>query len=215
MKLHYPLILVRHAQAAHQILPITGGWTDTTLTPRGQQQADLLAARLKSELNGETIHLGSSNLRRAVQTAEIISSTLDYPLRIYPELIDLNNGIAAGMSHAEAKEFANPPTQPIIDWQPYPQAESWRQFHTRITRFMDTFAANQNTPAILVTHSANIHVIIAWWLHISVESMVHFAVAPASITALRITSDGERSIERLNDTAHLYAQGMPERIRLY
>ncbi len=211
----YPLILIRHAQAEHHIQEITGGWSDTDLTREGIYQSMLLAARLRSEMEGVPACLVTSNLRRAMHTATIIGQTLGIAPQIQPALADLNNGIAAGKTHAEAKTFALPPSEPILDWKPYPEAESWRQFFDRVSLFIDQFNAPLQTAAILVTHSANIHVIIAWWLQLSIESRTHFEVAPASITVLKQNQWGERAIERLNDVAHLYTKGdSPKLIQL-
>jgi probable phosphoglycerate mutase len=74
--------------------------------------------------------------------------------QVHPLLIDLNNGIAAGKTHEEARQHAIPASEPIVDWQPYPQAESWRQFFTRISQFMDEFYAQRRETTLLVTHSA-------------------------------------------------------------
>lgn len=210
----HSLLLVRHAEAEHHVSELTGGWTDTALTPTGHQQATLLAQRLQQELAGVPLRLVSGDLQRTVQTSQIIGEALHLPVEISTHIRDLNNGLAAGKTHAEAQEIALEPTEPIVDWQPYPQAESWRQFFQRISAFIGPFTAAQQTPAILVSHIAVIHVIIAWWLGLPVESPVHFDLAPASLTVLRVNRWQERTIERLNDTAHLYAAGIPNPIHL-
>jgi probable phosphoglycerate mutase len=208
------LILVRHAQAEHHIRSITGGWSDTALTNEGHKQSVLLAMRLAETLDGSQIHLGTSSLKRAIQTAEIIGEALRTPAFRYPPLSDINNGEAAGKTHAEAQELVIPETEPLLDWQPYPQAESWREFFTRVVGFIDQFSAAQQSPAILVTHAANVHVIVAWWLGLQVESRAQFEVAPASLTVLRTNRFGEPAMDRLNDTAHLYVHCMPDPIRV-
>ena len=214
MQPKYPILLVRHGQAEHHVKEITGGWSDTQLTKTGILQASLLGSRLLRELDGKPVELGTSNLRRAVQTAEVIGQMLKVKHRIFPSISDLNNGIAAGKTHAEARPLARPPTEPIFDWQPYPEAETWRQFFARVAQFMDAFSKKQRSPAVLVSHAATLHVIIAWWLGLSAESRTHFEVDPASLSVLRLNRWGEPSIERLNDTAHLYTPGLAESIRL-
>lgn len=210
----YPLILVRHGQAEHHTKAITGGWTDSELTETGVQQANRLGERLRQELGGPPTYLGCSHLRRAVHTAEIIGIWLETPPNVHHSLSDLNNGVAAGKTHAEARSYAIPPSQPIVDWQPYPQAESWRQFYLRVSKFMDKFSERQEQPAVLVTHSATVHAIVAWWLKLPVDSRTHFEVAPGSVSVLRFNRWREHSIERLNDTAHLYALGLTNPIKL-
>lgn len=215
MKPLHPLILIRHGQAEHQVNGLTGGWSDTALTPMGQEQVRLLGKRLCAELDGAPVTLGVSSLRRALQTAAILADALDMAPQVLPELVDLNNGVAAGKTHAQARELARPQTEPAIDWQPYPEAETWREFHTRMTGFIEAFSAAQSAPAILVTHFANIDVITSWWLGLPVESPTHFEIAPASLTVLTTSRYNERAVERLNDTAHLFAHGLTEPIQLY
>ncbi len=178
MKNRRPILLVRHAQAEHHVQRITGGWSDTALTTDGLKQSEFLAMRLENELNNCAIHLGSSGLRRAVQTASIIGDALDLSPQLYSALTDLNNGLAAGKTQTEAQALARPPSESTIDWQPYPQAESWRQFFIRVTTFMETFNDNQQDLTILVTHAANIHVIVAWWLGLSVEFALSILRSP-------------------------------------
>jgi len=203
-----PLILIRHGQAEHQVKEITGGWSDTGLTGHGKEQAAWLSRRLREDLDGRPLSLGSSSLKRARQTAEIIGAALGLPVEIHPELADLNNGIAAGKSHTEAKALALPLSRPWVDWRPYPEAETWREFYARIASFMERFTAQQSGPAILVTHFANIDLMVSWWLRLPVESATHFEIGLASLTVLTISKYGERAVERLNDTAHLYLQGV-------
>jgi probable phosphoglycerate mutase len=208
------LVLIRHGEAEHHVRGITGGWTDTHLTNKGVEQSALLGARLRQELDGSWVQLRSSSLSRAVQTATILGDALNAKPAIDPGLVDMNNGLAAGKTHAQAKELAIPPSEPLLDWQPYPQAESWRQFYNRVSQFMEGISARQERITLLVTHSATIHVIIAWWLGLPVESKTHFDVDPASLTVLKHSKWGEHAIERMNDTAHLYVQGIPDPLQL-
>lgn len=211
----HPLILVRHGQAEHQVQAITGGWTDTALTSVGVEQARLLGRRLRRELVGLELQLGASCLKRAVQTAGILAEALGLEPEVLPQLTDLNNGAAAGKTHTEARALQLPESEPLFDWRSYPQAETWREFYTRITTFMQEFTARQSTAAILVTHFANIDVMTMWWLGLPLEARTHFEIAPASLTVLTISRYHERAVERLNDTAHLYTRRITEPMRLY
>lgn len=203
-----PVLLIRHGEADHHIQAITGGWTDTELTDLGRFQAELLAKRLNQELAGIPLLLATSRLRRASDTAEVIGRDLGIRPIILPELVDLNNGIAAGKTHAEARAVALEPNGSLLDWQPYPEAESWRQFFQRITGFMESINGAHDGAVMLVTHAANIHGIVSWWLGIPVETQAHFDVAPASLTVLTINRWQVRTLERLNDCSHLYAAGL-------
>ena len=176
----------------------------------GRHQAACLASRLKREIGDAPCHLHCSDLKRALQTAEIIDSEIGVTPNPDPELRELNNGVAAGKSLEEAKQYALELTKPALDWQHYPQAETWRQFYSRVAACMDRFTRDQEALLLLVTHAGTIINIVAWWLQLDIDMLckVSFETSPASLSVLRVNRWNEHAIERLNDTAHLYAAGL-------
>ncbi|EGO63947.1 histidine phosphatase family protein [Acetonema longum] len=209
------IVLIRHAAAEHHINGLTGGWTDSALTEQGCRQAALLAERLHQELNLRPISLYTSDLRRARETAAILGSVCGIEPLATPDLRELNNGLAAGKTEAQAQKLALARTKSFLDWQHYPGAETWRQLYIRSSRFMRELAAQADrgdTLPVLVAHSGSIKTIVAWWIDVDIASLeklhVSFDISPASITVLRRNKWQESTIERLNDTAHLYAAGM-------
>jgi probable phosphoglycerate mutase len=183
---------------------LTGGSTDSDLTEPGQ--------RLAGELKGRPLHLGSGPLTRAQRTAGIIGEALGVEAQIYPELTDLRTGAAAGMNRDQAPKIFVPPSEPILEWRPNPQAENWNEFARHVRGFMDAFQSEKLS--ILVAHRAVIENIVAWWLGLPVDSGASFDFAPASLSVVCINYWGERTLERLNDSAHLHAAGMPDPLRL-
>lgn len=210
------LLLIRHGESEHHVNGLTGGWTDTPLTERGHQQVALLANRLREELSGIPARLFCSDLLRAVQAAQAIGEELQLQVEYLPELREFNNGSAAGKSLDEAELLAIAPSEPLVEWRPYPGAENWREFYARVTGVMERLTQKQDRLYILVTHGGTIGNIIAWWLHLEIDCAprVSFEAGPASITVLRLNEWKERTISRLNDTAHLYKAGMEERLHL-
>ena len=208
-----PLILIRHVQAEHLTGDLTGGWTDTELTELGRHQVKALATRLKTELEDTQCRLYCSDLKRAAQTAEIIGEELGLHPSPAPALREMNNGVAAGKTKEEAKIYFRDPTEPLIDWQCYPGAETWRQFYGRVSGYLESLPMDQGGPLMLVTHGGTIINVVAWWLKLDVESLsgVTFRTAPASISVLGTSELNERAILRLNDTAHLYSTGLSDR----
>lgn len=191
---------------------LTGGWTDTDLTELGYRQAAHLAARLKQELEDVPCQMVCSDLKRALRTAEVIGQEIGVTPQLVPALREFNNGIAAGFSQEEADRLGWEPTEPLSDWRPYPQAETWREFYLRVAESMDRFCERRGKLLIVVTHGGPIANIVAWWLQLGVEtpSRVSFATHPASVSALGIDQWNCRELKRLNDTAHLYAAGLAE-----
>ena len=206
------IIVVRHAQSLHHVNGMAGGWTDTGLTDLGRRQAACLATRLKQELEDTPVRFYCSDLKRALQTAEIVGREISITPQLIPELREFNNGIAAGMLREEAEKIRREPTEPLGDWQPYPEAETWGQFYQRVAKAMDRLIGEQDEPLLLVTHGGTLVNIVAWWLQLDDEmlSRVSFNANPTSISVLRTNQWGGHELERLNDTAHLYAEGLSE-----
>jgi probable phosphoglycerate mutase len=210
------IMLIRHGESAHHVNDMTGGWTDSDLTELGRRQAVCLASRLKRELASVPCRLFCSDLKRALQTADIIAQETGLALQLVPALREINNGIAAGKTKKEAQGYARTPTEPLLDWQMYPQAETWRQFYARVAACMARLTSDQDRLLVLVTHGGTIINVVAWWLRLEVEmlSQVSFDAAPTSVSVLRVNQWNERTIGRLNDTAHLYAAGLADNLRL-
>lgn len=205
-----PIILVRHGQAESNVSNLTGGWSQTALTDLGRHQAQLVAKRLKRELEGVEIASFCSDLKRAAQTAEIIAE--ETGLNIAPEtgFRECNNGIAAGKTEEEAEEYRIPPTRPLLDWRQYPGAETWREFYHRVSQCMEKVTAKTNGPLLIVTHGGTMVNIVAWWIRMPLETLSDFSLRThnTGITILTETEFGERAIERHNDVAHLHLEGM-------
>ncbi len=212
-----PLILIRHGQASHHVDGTTGGWTDSTLTELGHRQVALLATRLQQCLHGVPLRLISSDLRRTRQTTRPLAEALNVTPEFTPALREFNNGRAADIPRKEAEQLRVPLEGNPLDWRPYPESETWREFYQRIGEYMAELLTHQETPCLLVSHIGAINNIILWWMQVDVESRrpwIVFEVSPASLSILRHNRHAEPMLSRLNDTAHLYAENLAPPLRL-
>ncbi len=208
------IILVRHGEGEHMVSDLTGGWSHIPLTENGRAQARAVASRLRGDLEGVDYAFYCSDLKRAHQTAEIIAGETGIPPISTHGLREFNNGVAANRRKSEVEHLYSPPSDPIMDWQPYPEAETWRKFYRRIKAFMDEIHAEEDRPTLIVSHEGTILNIIAWWLGLKEETLsyITFHTSPASLSVLNVTPLKERAIERLNDAAHLVEAGQVPRI---
>ncbi|MFC4599058.1 histidine phosphatase family protein [Cohnella hongkongensis] len=94
---------VRHGITEWNQRGVIQGVTDIPLSPEGLRQARLLADRLSRELIGWH-GVCCSDLQRAVQTAEILSSRLGIPLMQDARLRERSFGEAEGTTPAERLE---------------------------------------------------------------------------------------------------------------
>ncbi|WP_371806156.1 histidine phosphatase family protein [Candidatus Lokiarchaeum ossiferum] len=202
------LIIIQHCQSEHHINNMSGGWTDTPLTPLGRKQADLIGKRLKLKISDEKYGLYSSDLKRAYRTAEIIGKHLNLEITIDKELREINTGIAAGKTKDWANAHRNPRKEKgfNLDYQEFPQGETWKQFYFRVCNCMERITKSENNNYIIVTHGCTLAYIVAWWLKYDLQMLVwsYFSASPASISILQYNAVYCQNVLKLfNDTSHL------------
>ena len=95
------VIIVRHGQTQWNIRQVRQGHLDSPLTDQGIAQAKALGQRLAQE---KFSALYSSDLGRAVQTAEMIAAATGHSVVTDARLRERNLGIFQGLSGDEIKE---------------------------------------------------------------------------------------------------------------
>ena len=134
------------------------------MTDEGFAQAADLASLIQHH-NLEIRHIYSSDLLRAMQTAQPVADKLRLEVFPMPEFREVNNGALAGMKNERANERYPGLYWNTLGWeQPYPDGESPREFYERICLAWDSFQGKvleQNENVLLVTHGGVIHVILS------------------------------------------------------
>jgi broad specificity phosphatase PhoE len=215
------ILLVRHGEAAHHVQSLTGGWTDSELTPRGKWQMQRLANILSRDFQNQPkpkiyvsdlqrASLGGSMIARAVGAEKVIPCSF---------LREKNNGKAAGLSVEEAKAFYHPPlTGREIDHVNYDGGETRRTFYERTVAGFAPLL-KEKAPLILVTHKGTIQNILFYWLNLSIDEVmqkrISFDIRPASLTMIGINKWGERSVFLLNETSYLSGDKEPTEFGLF
>lgn len=153
--------LVRHGKDDDTV---RGGWSQTPLTEEGIRQAESLASFVQ-ESNLNIKHIYSSDLPRAMQTAEAVGNQLQLPVVPTQEFREVNNGILAGMKNDLAAETFPGLYWNTLDWeQRYLGGESPREFYQRICDAWEQFQSEileQDENVLLVTHGGVIQVILS------------------------------------------------------
>ena len=153
--------LVRHGKDDDTV---RGGWSQQPLTTEGKIQADELASFVqKSDFGIKQLY--SSDLLRAMQTAQSVADKLHLPIIPLPEFREVNNGDLAGMDNELANKIYPGLYWNTLGWeQRYPGGESPKEFYERIRAAWDGFqkmVLGQNENVMLVTHSGVINVILS------------------------------------------------------
>ena len=198
------IFLIRHGETAWNKIGKLQGVSDVELSPEGIKQARLLAEHAPFN-SVDAIY--SSDLIRAVKTAEILAQRFNLPVIKNGGLRETSFGTWEGKLLSDlAKEnpqgfenfFSNP------DKVKPPQGETFLQSQARIMNALNAIIAdNEGKNIIVVSHGAAIRLIICAALGISIGKM--WAISQHN-TALNILNfaDGHFSVELLNGTLHLY-----------
>jgi broad specificity phosphatase PhoE len=145
------LLLVRHGQSEWNAAGRLQGQTaDVPLTDLGHAQAQQAAQELASLGPGALI---SSDLRRALQTAEHCERTTGLAMSTTPALREQGYGVLEGRPSRELWD--------VVDWtDPHWAAEggeSLAELHGRVAAFLDHLCAERPAEVVaLVTHGDTI-----------------------------------------------------------
>jgi 2,3-bisphosphoglycerate-dependent phosphoglycerate mutase len=105
----YNLTFLRHGESVGNAEARFQGHADFPLTEKGRSQAQALALSWKEAGRQFDLCL-SSPLLRARQTAEILAEALNFPIEFDSDLMEINNGIIAGLTAEEALQVSAQPS---------------------------------------------------------------------------------------------------------
>ncbi|HEV8103414.1 MAG TPA: histidine phosphatase family protein [Gaiellaceae bacterium] len=140
------LVFETHSTSVDNERGIATGWLQGELSETGREQALLLGERRRDD--GVELVV-SSDLRRAVETAELAFAGSAIPVRHDHRLRECNYGDWNGMPRArlEAERLRR------ID-VPFPGGESWREAVQRHAGFLDELAGAGRRRVLLIGHVA-------------------------------------------------------------
>lgn len=177
------------------------------LLEEGIEQSKKVAKYLKSMQNEYNIQkIISSDLNRAMQTADIINTELNLPIEYTERLREMNNGKIAGMLNEEVEKlYPGLYYNTLAIDEKYPGGESPIDFYNRIeNNFKEIINENKDLDNImLVTHSGVISIIYHIIRNLEWSNKQKgFPVANTSIHRV-VINNGERIIDLENLKEHL------------
>ena len=160
--MRHPVYLVRHGQSEWNALRLTQGQTShPRLTELGRSQAAGAADRIAADLAHRGLmadRLLSSDLGRAVETAQVIGSRLQLTAELEPRLREQHLGRLQGRSYEETWAAAE-----ALDWTdpeaPIEGGESLMAVVRRMATVVDGLTAGQ--VHVLVSHGDSIRAVLA------------------------------------------------------
>jgi len=178
------LLLVRHGQSEWNAAGLMQGQTaHVPLTELGHQQAAAAAAELAA-LSAGPGALVSSDLRRAVQTAEHCAAAIGLTVRTTAALREQAYGVLEGRPSRELWD--------VVDWtDPHWSAEggeSLAQLHARVADFLDQLRADPPAAVVvLVTHGDTIRAAQAVVAGLGADQLPAVTPHNGSVTRLELS----------------------------
>ncbi len=199
------VLLVRHGESAPYVdgepHPLHEGHGDPPLSPRGEEQAAALAARLAGA--GITAAY-ASDLRRTRQTAAPLLARTGLDLRVVAALREVNLGEWEGGLYRKMGAEGHPRfVEHVVTgrWAAIPGAEDDAALRRRVVGAMDEILASHPGERVLVVSHGGVidaYLTALWGL----ERSFVVGVDQTSITQV-VSSGGRAVVRRVNDTSHL------------
>ncbi|MCL4193424.1 MAG: phosphoglycerate mutase family protein [Thermoguttaceae bacterium] len=199
---------VRHGESEFNSEGRVQGHLDVPLSALGRRQAAAAATALAAETS-EIIF--ASPLRRARETAEIISQRLGLLVETDPRLKEINVGIFQGKRRDELprlypEEFArwkqNDPDFTI------PGGESQKDLERRGLEVFEAIRRSGRREAIVVAHGRLLIVVLRALMPDIADLRETSGLENGSITTLVLDAPGQAKLVRFNDVEHLANVGM-------
>jgi probable phosphoglycerate mutase len=180
------------------------GKADPHLHERGIAQAERLAAWLGEEsLDG----VWSSPLRRAVDTADPVARVHNLPITIDADLAEFDRNDNSYIPIEEMKATRDPRLQAIAEGRYEEFGMDYEAFSAgAINAMEDIIAANSGRKVAVICHGGVINLYLAHV--IGMERRVFFEPAYTSISRVLAARSGQRSLQSLNEVAHLRNTGL-------
>jgi alpha-ribazole phosphatase len=197
------LLLVRHGETDSNSAQRYWGRTDVGLGPVGLRQAEQLRDRLAVE---KIDFVYSSNMRRALVTAQTLASLHKLPVISCPELREIDFGKIEGLNFDEvqdrfpdiARMWINHHTELV-----YPEGEGLAQLEKRIGEFrLRLCDRTEDQTVLVVAHSGVLRSLICQLLELDMKSRWNIRIDLASLSIV-YTYSGTAILSLLNDTSHL------------
>jgi broad specificity phosphatase PhoE len=197
------LIAIRHGETEWNLEGREMGQLDSALTNRGIEQSRLIARRLE-QIRFDVLY--SSDLGRAIQTAEIIAVQCRKEIRVEAELRERHMGIFQGLTLAEMRErfpLERVAFEQIGPDYVIPEGESARQRTKRSADVMTTIAnRHPEATVVVVTHGGFLMGFLEFVLNIPLGNGWRFKRHNASYNAFEYAED-RWMLHTWNDTYHL------------
>ena len=194
------LLLIRHGEVEARYHGVFGGRIDMNLSPRGKQQAKILAEYLRVK-SIDAVY--ASPMKRVQQTLAPTLKTHGHKQTIFHDLREIDFGDWTGLNWAAVRDkfnFAVHEWLEQIEHPGSPNGESGKTFRARIEPCLrEIVNKHQGENVAIFCHGGVIRMLLAILLELPLPKTNSFEVEYASITQVALHPHMEE-IELLNFT---------------
>ena len=148
------IYLMRHGQDDETYI---GGWSDVSLIESGKEEVLETALWMKQNLAIKKIDV--SDVKRAIESAEIVSDTLGIPYTLNSNLREQSKGILNGKPKEETYQlYPQYKEENVTVDTVYPEGESLRILYERIKIYLEKIMEMEDD-TLLITHRGVINMI--------------------------------------------------------
>ena len=204
------LYLVRHGESEANVAGVLQGQTHGALTATGRDAAARLGRALASlSLAERPTAIFTSDLRRAVETAEIIAEALGATPQLLPAAREWNVGVLDGLPAAALADAITRSGLPTAEFAPS-GGESMNQLQARAVQTLADLAHEAAYGAhvagrertLLVSHGDFIRMAIGAAASMPIDAATSLKLRNTSLTEFAL-SNGTWRVERIGDASHL------------
>ena len=179
------------------------GQTDVELSEEGRRQAERICDRLAAE---KIDAIYSSNLSRAIVTAETIASRHGLEVTTCAEVAEVNFGDLEGLTFDEISKLHPEQARHMADRSlpiEFPGGESISEFNERVKKFLLTLEKHAPEETVLiVSHAGVLRLMICNLLGIGLQHWRQMRLELGSVSMVDTYPWGA-ILSLLNDTSHL------------
>lgn len=198
--------LIRHGETDWNAAQRLQGWRDIPLNDMGKNQAKSVQRFLDQQRIAFDGVL-SSDLQRAVQTAQIAFAQHHYPIEQIPALRERNYGIYEGHPWQSLTQLPNEPAPKINLRDPnldVPEGESLLTFHQRIIEAFNQIALQRpNQKLAVIAHGGVIEMVWRYIQQADLSTPRPYKILNASVNHFAINQEQQWQEIAWAQVAHL------------
>ena len=192
------LYLVRHGESEANAAGVFAGQTDSPLTPKGREQAKVVARALRPVRFDRIV---TSPLSRTKDTAAEIAAGRDIRVEVFDDLKEIDVGIAAGKPFDELRGL--PGATGDDGWRQWPGGESLEQVLTRSLRVIDRLVAESPGKTIcIVGHGGVTRIVVSSFMGV-LPKLIRVPATNTNITIVSHDPDQGYVVQEMFKDTHV------------